>query len=228
MADDPTHASQLFDAHAAQYDALRRRLIPPFDDFYGTTIEALSLGGRPIRRVLDLGAGTGMLTERVAAAFPAARITLLDGSEAMLAEARGRLGDGERFTYLHGDLRDPLPDGPWDAVVSTLAIHHLRDPDKRALFARLFEALPPDAVFVNGDQVAAPSGLFADHYLRWHEARARAAGTDDAEWAATLDRWQLDFWATVESQLAWLREAGFVDADCLFKDRSFAVLAARR
>lgn len=228
MTDTPRDATAIFDAHAARYDDARRRLIPPFDAFYGTVVEAITLGGRPLRRILDLGAGTGLLAARVAAAAPGAQITLLDGSAPMLEQARARLRDDPRFAFVQGDLRDPLPDGPWDAVVSALAIHHLRDPDKRALYARLREALPPDAILVNADQVAAPSGLFADHYLRWHEARARAAGSDDAEWSATLDRWQHDWWATVEQQLGWLREAGFVDADCLFKDRSFAVLVARR
>ena len=68
------------------------------------------------------------------AAHPAARLTLVDGAGAMLERARERLGDAAAELVV-ADLADPLPTGPWDGVVSALAIHHLDDPGKRALFA---------------------------------------------------------------------------------------------
>jgi tRNA (cmo5U34)-methyltransferase len=167
-----------------------------------------------------------MLSARVAAAVPEAELTLLDGAPAMLEQARGALGD--RARYVVGDLGDPLPAGPWDAVVSALAIHHLEDDGKRELFSRLHDGLAPGGVFVNAEQVAGPSPLLERHYAEWHEHQARAAGSSDEEWAASVDRMRLDRWAPVESQLEWLRAAGFADADCLFKQRGFAVLVAAR
>ena len=128
-------ARAVFQAHAQDYDAERRRLLPCFDAFYAAAIDAVGLCERPLHRVLDLGAGTGLLAGAVARAHPAAQLTLLDGAAAMLAQARTRLGDSPR--YVVADLADPLPEGPWDAVVSALAIHHLDDPGKRALFARV-------------------------------------------------------------------------------------------
>jgi tRNA (cmo5U34)-methyltransferase len=226
MTDSPGDAPATFDAHAAGYEAPRRRLIPPFDAFYGTAVDALTMLGRPPRRVLDLGAGTGMLTARVAAAHPAAELVLVDGSPAMLEQARATLGD--RAEIHVADLADPLPPGPFDAVVSALAIHHLDDPGKQVLFARVRAALAPGGVFVNAEQVAGPTPCFDRRYREWHEASARAAGSDDAEWAGALERMRHDRPADVESQLRWLREAGFDAADCLFKDHRFAVLVARR
>jgi tRNA (cmo5U34)-methyltransferase len=220
-----THAPQIFDTYAGSYDAARRRLIPPFDSFYGTTVTALRLGGRTPERVLDLGAGTGLLSQRLRAAYPDAHITLLDGAGGMLEKARAVLGD-ENVTYVQADLGDPLPDGPWDAVVSALAIHHLSDPDKQALFSRIREALEPGGAFVNAEQVAGPTPFFTDVYAAWHEARARAAGSDDAEWSAAVERMSFDQCASVEDQLHWLRDAGFTDVDCLMKDHRFAVLVA--
>lgn len=70
--------------------------------------------------------------------------------------------------------------------------------------------------------------MFTEHYEAWHERRAREAGSDDAEWEGAVERMSYDRCADVESQLRWLREAGFADVDCLFKDRRFAVLVARR
>jgi tRNA (cmo5U34)-methyltransferase len=226
MTTNAESAPATFDAHAAGYDGPRRRLIPPFDAFYGTAVDALAMLGRPPRRVLDLGAGTGMLAARVAAAHPEAELVLTDGAPAMLEQARAVLGPG---AALHvADLTDPLPSGTFDAVVSALAIHHLADAEKRSLFARVREALPPGGVFVNAEQVAGPTPCFDRRYRAWHEAAARAAGSDDAEWAGARERMRHDRCADVESQLRWLREAGFDAADCLFKDHGFAVLVARR
>ena len=144
----------------------------------------------------------------------------------MLDEARAALG--ERARYVVADLTDPLPAGPWDGIVSALAIHHLDDAGKQALFGRIHAALSPGGMFVNAEQVAAPSGLFQDVYTGWHEREAAARGCTPQAWAASVDRMRLDRWASVEHQLQWLRDAGFSDADCLFKDHGFAVIAARR
>jgi tRNA (cmo5U34)-methyltransferase len=219
-------APQVFERHAADYDAQRRRLIPPFDAFYGTAVAALDLAAPPLRRVLDLGAGTGMLSARVADAHPTAEVVLLDGSPAMLEQARATLGD--RASYVTADLTDPLPAGPWTAVVSALAIHHLDDAAKRDLFIRVHAELGPGGVFVNAEQIAGPTAFFDERYRAWHEQHARAAGSTAQEWEAAVERMRLDRWASVEHQLQWLRDAGFADADCLFKDHRFAVLVARR
>ena len=82
------NVTDLFNAHARAYEAPRRRLIPPFESFYGTAVGALALAGEPLGRVLDLGAGTGMLAGFVLAAHPDVELTLLDGAAAMLDEAR--------------------------------------------------------------------------------------------------------------------------------------------
>jgi tRNA (cmo5U34)-methyltransferase len=167
-----------------------------------------------------------MLAARVAAAYPETEIVLVDGAPAMLEQARAHLR-GRRASFHVADLADPLPEGPFDAVVSALAIHHLDDDGKRSLFARVRAALPPMGIFVNAEQVAGPTPCFHRSYRAWHESSARALGATDAEWAGAVERMGYDRWADVESQLRWLREAGFDAADCLFKDHCFAVLAAR-
>ncbi len=219
-------AKATFERQATEYEAQRRRLIPPYDAFYETAVAALAVAGRPLQRVLDLGAGTGLLARQVAAAHPDVQLTLLDGAPAMLAQARAVLGD--RASYRVADLADALPDGPWDAVVSALAVHHLDDAGKRALFARLHTALAPGGVFVNAEQVGGPTALFDDLYATCHQRRAAELGATPEQWRGARERMRHDRCASVEDQLAWLREAGFVDADCLFKDHRFAVLVGRR
>jgi tRNA (cmo5U34)-methyltransferase len=224
MSENADSAVGIFREAAGGYDAVRRRVVPCFDPFYGHVLRMLL--GEP-RRVLDLGAGTGLLSRMVADTHPEARLVLVDGAAEMLEHAERALGDRIEATHVQ-DLADPLPDGPFDAVVSAFAIHHLEDPAKADLYARAFEVLAPGAPLVNGEQVAGPTPELDALYRRWHEEDARALGSDDAEWEATIERMRLDLSAPVETQLDWMRDAGFVDVDCPWRSGRFAVLYGRR
>lgn len=220
-------ATASFSAHAAEYDEARRRLVPAFDDFYGTAGAALLGRARPVERVLDLGAGTGLMSAAVLAVLPEARISLLDGSEAMLGQARERLGAAVEAAHV-SDLADPLPEGPFDAVVSALAIHHLEHPQQRQLLTDIHARLAPGGVFVNAEQVRPPEGLPEDQYTRaWLEA-CRAAGAGERELEEALERMRHDRCADVGTALSWLRAAGFPVPDCTYKHLHFAVLVAVR
>jgi tRNA (cmo5U34)-methyltransferase len=223
--------SAVFESHAGSYaDALRRQLIPPFDGFYGNAVEALAALGTPPRSLLDLGAGTGLLSGFVLARWPEARLTLVDGAPAMLDQARERLAGagGAEPSFVLGDLADPLPGEGYDAVVSALAIHHLDDAGKQALFGRVLAALRPGGIFVNAEQVLGRTPAIQAGYRAWHRAQSARLGTTAAEWAASEERMKVDKWATVGDQLAWLEAAGFADADAPFVDHCFAVLVARK
>jgi tRNA (cmo5U34)-methyltransferase len=217
-------AADAFSAHAPQYTALRRRLVPGYDQFYGAVVDVLSLNDQPPRRVLDLGAGTGLLSATVLGAFPGIEVELLDGSEAMLAEAAHRLGDAAGAVHV-ADMANGLPEGPFDAIVSALAIHHLEDPDKRRLFAQIHAALSAGGVFVNAEQVAGPTDELTRVYTAIWERECRALGATDEELDGARERMRHDRCADVESQLAWMRQAGFTAADCVYKSWRFAVLA---
>lgn len=219
-------ASLAFSAHAADYTALRRRLVPQFDVFYGAAVAALGCRrGGSVARVLDVGAGTGLLAAAVAETFPQARFELLDGSAEMLDEARQRLG--ERVAAVHiQDMAEGLPTGPFDAVVSALAIHHLADADKRVLYGRVHDVLRPGGVFVNAEQVLGPTPELAEHYVRTWQRECRALGATEAELEAAVQRRRHDRCADLDAQLQWLRAAGFPSTDVVYKYWEEAVLVA--
>lgn len=224
-----TEAKQVFDAAAAGYDALRRQLIPCFDEFYGAAVGALdALPGAP-PRVLDLGAGTGLLADRVRRRLPAARLTLLDVSEEMLARARARFAAAPVPVEIRvGDSARAELGGPWDAVVSALSIHHLADEEKRGLYARAHAALAPGGVLVNADNVLAEDPAEqARHRAEWIAA-IRASGLAEADLEAALERTKVDRLAPLALQLGWLRQLGFTEVRCAYQWLHFAVLVARR
>lgn len=218
--------TQMFNAEADGYS--RRRLVPCFDGFYGAAIRALELAAPgPLRTVLDLGTGTGALAAMVAEAHPQAQLTLLDGAPAMLARATARLG-ARAAAGLVQDFADALPAGPFDAVVSALAIHHLPDEAKASLYARAHDVLRLGGVLVNAEQVLGATPALDALLRRWHEREARALGATDAEWAAAAERMRHDRCATAGAQLEMLRAAGLHDVSVHFADGRFAVLAGRR
>lgn len=224
MSDD---AVRIFTEHAPEYHAMRHRLVPGLDALYGTAADLLELRGGPIARVLDLGAGTGILSAHVALRHPGVSLVLLDGAAPMLTEARRRLAPLE-VELVVADMRDPLPAGPFDAVVSALAIHHLDDRSKRDLNDRVLRALRPGGVFVNAEQIRAPTAWLEERQQDgWLEA-CRREGADEHELAGALERMAADRHTDAETQLGWLRDAGYSDVDCFYKRWHFAVLAGWR
>ena len=157
-----------------------------------------------VSSVLDLGTGTGETLAAVLAHHPGAAALGVDQNEAMLGAARRRLA-GVPLELRVADLTDPLPSGPFDLVVSALAIHHLDGPDKADLFARIAEVLRPGGRFVLGDVV-----------LPIDPADAVTPVTDGHDRPSTL-----------ADQLAWLAAAGFDAAEVWSEDDLVVVRADR-
>ena len=218
-----------FDAASSDYDAPRRRLIPCFDAFYGAAIELIAEWGPPPGALLlDLGAGTGLLAALVRGAFPGIRIDLVDVAPAMLELARRRFAGQADVTVTVADYGMAELGGPYDLIVSALSIHHLDDAAKRRLFTRSLAALRPGGLFVNAEQVLAPTPeLERRAHARWRR-QALALGAEAATVAAAEERMRHDRCASLEDQLAWLRAAGFAEVDCAFKQWRFAVYSGRR
>ena len=127
-----------------------------------------------------------------------------------------------------GDYLGAALDGPWDAVVSALSIHHLQDEEKRRLYGRVFQALAPGGIFVNADNVRDEDpAVQARDRAAWIAA-IRASGLPEAELEAALVRTQVDVLAPLELQLGWLRGHGFAEVGCAYKWRHFAVFSGRR
>jgi ubiquinone/menaquinone biosynthesis C-methylase UbiE len=128
--------------------------------------------------VLDIGGGYGVVSREVLDARPRARIVFHDFSEPMFEHARERLADAlDRVTFVQADLRDPgwveKVGGPFDGVVSSLAIHNVRDAGRiKAVYGEVFSLVAPGGCFLNVDSVAAEGGADApslSNQLRWLE-----------------------------------------------------------
>lgn len=178
--------------------------------------EELLLDALPARvqRVLDLGTGDGRLLALVRSRYPDARGIGIDSSQPMLTRAEERFASDLTVELAVADLCQPLAvSGPFDAVVSGLAIHHLEDQRKQALFGEVHALLAPGGVFANLDLVASAAS-------EQHERFRQAIGREEDDPSDRL--------ANLCAHLAWLGEAGFQEADCRFKWMELTLIVARR
>ena len=210
--------------NAKTYDEERRRLVHCFDLFYGTAVELVARTVPPNSRILDLCAGTGLLSAMLAERVQPRELRLLDASSEMLSRARSRLAACHPVTTVQS-LTDPLPAGPFDAVVSALAIHHLQDGQKRDLFLRIGGVLAAGGIFVNAEQVLGATPWHQRLYEETHLGVARALGSSPEEIARANQRMQYDRCTTLAKQIDWLNELGYQRAACFFHWFRFAVYA---
>jgi len=222
----------MFDSAAEDYDQARRQLVPGLDRFYGAVLESVPFEGEEEIRVLDLGAGTGLLSAIVAERFPRSHVTLVDLSVEMLRVARRRFaGKPGRFEFRTMDYaRKPLPRivAGYDLVVSALSVHHLTQGDKKELFEKLHDSLADGGYFVNADQVSGDTPEEERRYGEWWLQRVREAGVSEEDLASALSRMRADRNATLAAQLGWLQEAGFEGIGSSYKDHRFAVYNGRK
>ena len=215
-----------FSEGADNYDRARRKLVPCFDDFYSTALELLPFKAEDKFEVLDLGAGTGILSGMIAEEFPKSRLTLFDVTPEMLMIAKARLKPlGKRVRFVTADFAKDAGTKTYDAVVSALAIHHLPDSGKRHLFGDVFKYLTPGGVFINADQVAGDTAAIDRHARERWMAHARELKIAEKDLTAALERMKQDLPSTVGQQLFWLRETGFLDVACSYRNLIFAVLS---
>jgi tRNA (cmo5U34)-methyltransferase len=102
-----------------------RAEIPGYDDLQDQAVAAIPF---PPARVLELGMGTGETTQRLIEAHPDAWVVGLDASPDMVFRARQSYDDVQLAR-----MEDPLPDGPWDLVISVLSVNQLNDDQKQNL-----------------------------------------------------------------------------------------------
>ncbi len=222
------HLKNAFDNIAEEYDAQRQYVIPEMDEFYGAAVWAAE-SSVPAPAILDVGAGTGLLSALLLQKFPDAHITLLDISEKMLDVARQKFSDRDNIRYVVSDYNRAEVDGPYDIVCSALSIHHLAAGDKHRLFERIFSVLKSSGLFINADQADGETAYFRQKYLSYWNMFLQNGPISNAEYAEVLKRRDtLDRNEKLSVQLKWLLECGFSDVDVVYRNRTFIVTVARK
>ena len=155
-------------------------------------IEMAKLPREAAIEVLDIGAGYGFVTEEVLHAFPRARVTLQDYSDLMLTRAREHLAKSRaQLSFVLADLTDPMwterVGGPFDLIVSAIAIHNLRKLDMiAACYRGIAQLLKPSAPFLDYDLFPIAGGIETHIGMMQEAGMSRVSRTWDDGHAAII------------------------------------------
>jgi tRNA (cmo5U34)-methyltransferase len=207
---------------ASDYDAAIRRYIGGYEQLLAEVVSLVH------GEVIDLGAGTGALSAAVLAKA-GTTVKLVDIDPAMLEVARDRLAPfGDRVSLANTSFMAGL--SPCDAVVASLALHHVADlGEKRALYRRVYEVLRPGGVLAIADITLHDAGPARTRMVDAWAAAMNEHGIDRAEADALFAKWATeDRYYSLAQELALLRDAGFDAPECFWKQGPSTVFGAYR
>jgi tRNA (cmo5U34)-methyltransferase len=222
-----------------------RYFIPERERQWEMIVDLVPHLNRPFT-VVELCCGEGLLAQALLEHFPACTVYGLDGSSGMLKQARERLAPhGERFQARPFDLADKSWRDAFQAVqavVTSMAVHHLDGPQKQTLFRDVYRMLADGGAFVVADILEAAHPLGRELAAKaWDEAvRERALALDGH--TAAFDFFTREGWNThryldpddidkpsrLLDQLKWLEQAGFVDVDVYWMRAGHAIFGGRK
>lgn len=219
--------SEHFEQEAFIYDKLILRLIPNYEEQHDVIAKLIPFERTKQLNVLDLGCGTGVLSYLVLKEFPNAQVTAFDLAENMLEVCKTNLGIyRDRLELRMGNFgTDEIGQG-YDLVLSGLSTHHLDNPGKIKLYRRIYQGLSPGGIFMNREIVLGATPNLTEYYHQLWRQFIRSNGEDDEKWFKKY--LEEDIPASVENQLEWLIDAGFVDVGCHWRYLNFAIFGGRK
>ncbi len=217
----------------ARYDRDMDVMHPLRHKMFDVALEVLPISRESEFTAIELGMGTGTLSQRVLEQYPKARLVAIDGADSMLDLAKLRLaGLADRVTFVRGDFRDLdgllAGVGPAALVISAYALHHLDGEEKEATVRRALQALEPQGWFLNADLVATERKdvrrLVQDIRISGILERAEADDARFRDRATTahfldeLEAAEADQPLTLAEELRVVRRAGLREVEVFWKE----------
>ncbi|MDD4956782.1 MAG: class I SAM-dependent methyltransferase [Candidatus Omnitrophica bacterium] len=213
-----------FESEAGQFDDIILKRVPMYAEMIDTLVSALPFGDANGLRILDIGCGTGNITRVVKERFPEASVTCMDLAENMIAAAKKKLAKLNGIEFKRCDITEFEFREPYDAIISSLTLHHIRDGKvKRSLYKKFRENLKPGGVFYNADVVLWSTKHLASLYMdKWGAFMEKYLTIEEVR--DTFDKHHAeDHPFRIMEELEWLKDAGFRDIEVLWRNYNGAV-----
>ncbi|WP_292474339.1 class I SAM-dependent methyltransferase [Methanosphaera sp.] len=214
-----------FNKASTDYDKYRKQAIPNMDIYYNTVVNLTKNYSDP--KILDLGAGTGILTELLYKQHPNSDITLVDLSTEMLNIAKNKFND-KNFKYIEADYLTHDFDKDYDIIVSSLSIHHLTDEEKKVLYKRIYNFLRTGGVFINADQVCGATEYTEEIYKKEDASHLNRQNIPEKEKDILRQRRLLDKPAKLLDTIQWYEDIGYKNVDVYYKYYRYFVIAGEK
>ena len=219
--------AESFNQGVEKYDEERKLFIPCLDDYYGFSVSFLKKIRNNMNNILELGAGTGLLTKYLYEKYPNANYTLIDVAEQMLEIARQRFSGVPNFKYLILDYSKELPQNSFDLVASALSIHHLEEDEKLFLYSNIYNKLENGGCLLNLDQFNASSDEMNEKYTDfWFEFVYGNITPERKD--LFLKRRELDRENTIDETKHLLNTVGFRNVECIYNYLKFGAILAEK
>ena len=223
---------------SATYAAIAEIAVPRRREMMATLVAAIPFAAGESFRIVEIGSGEGLLAEAVLDAFPAATMLALDGSASMRLETVART---TRFGA-RAVVRDfALDSVNWwdlmrgaDVVISSLCLHHLNDAKKQYLYKAVADRLSSRGALLVADLVepASPAAreIAANAWDRSASEQAETVGQPQLYRKFVETGWnhfrtpdEGDQPSALLHHLVWLKQAGFLAAECVWMFAGHAV-----
>ena len=178
------------------------------------------------KRILDLGAGTGLLISYWYKNFDSSEYVLVDIADEMLNVARKRFLDIKSVSFEVSDYSKAFPQGEFDCIISALSIHHLEQEDKQKLFSRIYAQLPEHGIFVNYDQFCGGSSKMNTWFDTYWINKLESSDLTPKDIEQWKERRKLDKEISVETEVQMLEQCNFTEVKCVYSCQKFAVIVA--
>ncbi|MDE7246427.1 MAG: class I SAM-dependent methyltransferase [Lachnospiraceae bacterium] len=215
-----------FNLIAEEYDINRKKFIPCFEDYYKNTTKFIVSNIEIPKRILDLGAGTGLLSYFWYRYCPTSEYVLVDIADDMLNIARKRFAGIDTVSFQTANYSEEFPDKEFDVIISALSIHHLENEDKEKLFMQIYNKLPKGGLFVNYDQFCAGQDGINGWFDSYWECQLADSGLTERDIELWKERRKLDRECSVEEETAMLYKSNFKNIKCVYSYQKFSVIVA--
>jgi tRNA (cmo5U34)-methyltransferase len=237
-----TEQKKRFNSMAQEYDSHAPIIVPNYNELQEVICQIIENSQKNKIRVMDIGAGSGILMKKIADRFDS-ECTIQDFSEEFIKIAKEKL-KGKKAEFVISDLASKewnknIKPG-FDVIVSSIAIHHLQDERKKELYKEIFEMLNKGGVFINGDEIRGESEPIYFMYLKhWSDYFIEKCkkGEVSEKMTEVLEKYvernitnfgkpdpnPKDIHCGMVKQIQWLQEAGFKGSECFWKKYLFAV-----
>jgi len=212
-----------------QYTEYILRCVPRYAEMQWAIMHYIPETLNPVN-ILEIGCGTGNLTKLILQRYPNATLHLVDISEKMIDGCKNEFMDYDKIKFYCNDFRELDSNIPnCDLVLSSISIHHINDDEKKMLFKKLYERLTINGIFCYSDQFSSfEDEIYRKNILQWKNESMKN-GSNLKEWKMWMDHQnEHDYHAPLGDQLKWIKDSGFINAECVWRHLLWSVLIAKK
>ena len=220
-----------YDEHASEYDDLVFTKTREHQRHHDLILSLMTVSGADEGPFMELGVGTGTLAAKVLQKFPSARYDGYDVSEGMLHQTGQKLDPfGDRVRLIQQDVTTDLPETRYQVILTANVVHHLARRDKPKLFLQLYAMLKHGGCLIISDRFEPDTEEVAGVYEELQRRDFQAQGLDLEQYEEEKKHGHIlgGSLSRYPRYMGWMRKAGFVNVDCVYKYLGAAIIYGQR